>query len=303
MKNKVLLQHPQYSHIITWANQAERVFKIVDGDAVTALWGEKLIDAIICSFLNTIIDRTLNSHCLPLYSLQSSKGFRSGDGGSQQPVNNRRSNTMTATKKIDRATGDKYLKPECVVSYNANMGAIDKTDMLLIDMALLNAYSAYKTKSAYNQTLDTFQSWCQLHHKKNKEDNIVMFAVTRRKTKKEKIQYTAVLNVMLFVQNNVDEFIFTIHYVMLCCDVSVMRKFRKPMAGKFTLSCNFVRQVLVILVHSSERFNGCNKTIKLNLLLSSFKHFKVKKFKRNGGIVICSMICNNWPILPRLKNP
>jgi membrane-bound inhibitor of C-type lysozyme len=38
---------------------------------------------------------------------------------------------MITTKKIDRATGNKYLKPECVISYNANMGAIDKTDMLL----------------------------------------------------------------------------------------------------------------------------------------------------------------------------
>jgi len=73
--------------------------------------------------------------------------------------------TMMTTKKIERATRDKYLKPECVISYNANMGAIDKTDMLLssiecvrrtmkwykklffhiIDMSLLNAYSAYKT--------------------------------------------------------------------------------------------------------------------------------------------------------------
>lgn len=35
--------------------------------------------------------------------------------------------TMMTTKKIDRATGDKYLKPECVISYNANMGAIDKS--------------------------------------------------------------------------------------------------------------------------------------------------------------------------------
>ncbi len=67
---------------------------------------------------------------------------------------------MIATKKMDRTTGEKCLKPECITSYNANMGAIDKTDMLLssvkcvrrtmkwykklffhlVDMSLLNAY-------------------------------------------------------------------------------------------------------------------------------------------------------------------
>ncbi|KAL4085266.1 hypothetical protein QTP88_027153 [Uroleucon formosanum] len=40
-------------------------------------------------------------------------------------------NEMVDTKKIDRKTGKKYLKPQSVVSYNKNMGAIDKTDMLL----------------------------------------------------------------------------------------------------------------------------------------------------------------------------
>lgn len=85
--------------------------------------------------------------------------------------------TMTATKKIDRVTGNKYLKPECVVNYNANMGAIDKTDMLLssiecvrrtmkwykklffhiVDMSLLNAYSAYKTVTGKHISLADFQ--------------------------------------------------------------------------------------------------------------------------------------------------
>jgi len=39
-------------------------------------------------------------------------------------------NEMVDTKEIDRKTGKKYLKPQSVVSYNNNMGAIDKTDML-----------------------------------------------------------------------------------------------------------------------------------------------------------------------------
>lgn len=84
---------------------------------------------------------------------------------------------MIDTKKIDRVTGKKYLKPECVMSYNANMGAIDKTDMLLssiecvrrtlkwykklffhmVDMSLLNAYSAYKTVTRNQISLADFQ--------------------------------------------------------------------------------------------------------------------------------------------------
>lgn len=86
-------------------------------------------------------------------------------------------NEMVDTKKIDRKTGKKYLKPKCVVSYNKNMGAIDKTDMLLsstecvrrtlkwykklffhiIDMSMLNAYSAYKTVTGKHISLADFQ--------------------------------------------------------------------------------------------------------------------------------------------------
>lgn len=84
---------------------------------------------------------------------------------------------MVETNKIDRITGKKYIKPECVVHYNNNMGAIDKTDMLLsstecvrrtmkwykklffhiIDMCLLNAYSAYKTVTGNHISLANFQ--------------------------------------------------------------------------------------------------------------------------------------------------
>ncbi|XP_008184865.1 piggyBac transposable element-derived protein 4-like [Acyrthosiphon pisum] len=87
-------------------------------------------------------------------------------------------NEMVDTKNIDRKTGKKYLKPQyCVVSYNKNMGAIDKTDMLLsstecvrrtlkwykklffhiIDMSMLNAYSAYKTVTGKHISLADFQ--------------------------------------------------------------------------------------------------------------------------------------------------
>jgi len=86
-------------------------------------------------------------------------------------------NEMVDTKKIDRKTGKKYLKPQCVVSYNKNMGTIDKTDMLLsstecvrrtlkwykklffhiIDMSMLNAYSAYKTVTGTHISLANFQ--------------------------------------------------------------------------------------------------------------------------------------------------
>lgn len=84
---------------------------------------------------------------------------------------------MVDTKKIDRVTGKKYCKPESVISYNANMGAIDKTDMLLssvecvrrtmkwykklffhlVDMSLLNAYLAYKTVTGKHISLADFQ--------------------------------------------------------------------------------------------------------------------------------------------------
>ena len=86
-------------------------------------------------------------------------------------------NEMVETKKIDRKTGQKYLKPQSVVSFNKNIGAIDKTDMLLsstecvrrtmkwykklffhvIDMSMLNAYSAYKSVTSKHISLADFQ--------------------------------------------------------------------------------------------------------------------------------------------------
>jgi len=86
-------------------------------------------------------------------------------------------NEMVDTKKTDRKIGKKYLKPQSVVSYNNNMGAIDKTDMLLsstecvrrilkwykklffhlIDMSMLNAYFTYKTVTGKHVSLANFQ--------------------------------------------------------------------------------------------------------------------------------------------------
>ncbi|XP_060859580.1 uncharacterized protein LOC132936818 [Metopolophium dirhodum] len=94
-------------------------------------------------------------------------------------------NEMVDTKKIDRKTGKKYLKPQCVVRYNKNMGAIDKTDMLLsstecvrrtlkwykklffhiIDMSMLNSYSAYKTVTGKHISLADFQLWLMKYYK------------------------------------------------------------------------------------------------------------------------------------------
>jgi hypothetical protein len=37
---------------------------------------------------------------------------------------------MGDSGKTDRVTGANILKPQCILEYNQNMGAIDKTDML-----------------------------------------------------------------------------------------------------------------------------------------------------------------------------
>lgn len=73
--------------------------------------------------------------------------------------------SSASTNKIDRASGKVVKKPTCIVNYNACMGNIDKCDMLLssiecvrktmkwykkiffhlVDLCLLNCFSAYKT--------------------------------------------------------------------------------------------------------------------------------------------------------------
>ncbi|KAJ8968637.1 hypothetical protein NQ314_002197 [Rhamnusium bicolor] len=74
---------------------------------------------------------------------------------------------MKNTGKKDYKTGKAIIKPSCIIDYNENMGAVDKTDMLLssvesvrktvkwykklffhiLDLAVLNSYQLYKTRT------------------------------------------------------------------------------------------------------------------------------------------------------------
>ncbi|XP_021462473.1 piggyBac transposable element-derived protein 4 [Oncorhynchus mykiss] len=38
--------------------------------------------------------------------------------------------TMSATGKVDHLTGERLIKPDCVLDYNLKMGAVDKADMI-----------------------------------------------------------------------------------------------------------------------------------------------------------------------------
>ena len=71
------------------------------------------------------------------------------------------------TNKTNHATGEVVRKPECIVSFNKNMGAVDKTDMQIsftectrktrkwyrklffhiMDLCLYNAYVLYKVNT------------------------------------------------------------------------------------------------------------------------------------------------------------
>ena len=37
---------------------------------------------------------------------------------------------MSATGKVDHLTGERKIKPDCVLDYNLKMGAVDKADMI-----------------------------------------------------------------------------------------------------------------------------------------------------------------------------
>jgi hypothetical protein len=37
---------------------------------------------------------------------------------------------MSATGKVDHPTGEKNIKPDCVLDYNLKMGAVDTADMI-----------------------------------------------------------------------------------------------------------------------------------------------------------------------------
>lgn len=40
-------------------------------------------------------------------------------------------NLMKESHKKDRQTGQSIMKPQCVIDYNNNMGAVDRLDMML----------------------------------------------------------------------------------------------------------------------------------------------------------------------------
>ena len=74
---------------------------------------------------------------------------------------------MKETERFDHASGQKKVKPECIIDYNRKKGSVDKTDMLmsftdsmrksvkwykkfffhLLDMAVLNAHVLYQKRS------------------------------------------------------------------------------------------------------------------------------------------------------------
>jgi hypothetical protein len=85
--------------------------------------------------------------------------------------------SMVPTEKINRATGQPFIKPQCVVDYNKNMGTVDKADMMLsslscmrkslkwykkvgfhiIDLFLLNSSILYKVITGKKISLAEFQ--------------------------------------------------------------------------------------------------------------------------------------------------
>ncbi|KAL4153573.1 hypothetical protein QTP88_001406 [Uroleucon formosanum] len=64
-------------------------------------------------------------------------------------------NKLADSGKVDK-NGVNIKKPKCIVNYNACMGSIDKTDMLL-NLCLLNAFSIYKTVTGKSMSLANFQ--------------------------------------------------------------------------------------------------------------------------------------------------
>lgn len=84
--------------------------------------------------------------------------------------------SMAETGKINFKTGQPIIKPKCVLDYNVNMGAVDKTDMLIgsvecirrttkwykklafhiIDMMLLNSYTTFLTTTSKRPTFPQF---------------------------------------------------------------------------------------------------------------------------------------------------
>ena len=86
-------------------------------------------------------------------------------------------NQMKKTDKTNRQTGENIMKPHCIVEYNQNMGAVDKTDMMItsiesvrktikwykklffhmLDITVLNSHCLYNMQFGKNMTLADFQ--------------------------------------------------------------------------------------------------------------------------------------------------
>lgn len=84
---------------------------------------------------------------------------------------------MTETGKTDFKTGDKIMKPACIIQYNSKMGAIDKVDMQvsfvecarktlkwykkvyfhMIDLCLYNSYILYQIKTGRKPSFSSFR--------------------------------------------------------------------------------------------------------------------------------------------------
>lgn len=83
---------------------------------------------------------------------------------------------MAESEKTDRKSGNKILKPTCILDYNKNMGSVDRTDMVIssiesvrktvkwykklffhvLDLAVLNAHSLHTTVTGTKLPLATF---------------------------------------------------------------------------------------------------------------------------------------------------
>jgi hypothetical protein len=84
---------------------------------------------------------------------------------------------MRPTGKMDRQTNQPIVKPSCVIGYNKNMGAVDRTDMMigsidcvrkslkwyrkfflhLLGITLLNSHALFNVKTGQNIPLADFQ--------------------------------------------------------------------------------------------------------------------------------------------------
>jgi hypothetical protein len=87
------------------------------------------------------------------------------------------SNTVRPTGKMDRQTKQPIVKPNCVIEYNRNMGAVDRTDMMigstecmrkslkwyrkfflhLLDITLLNSHALFNVRTGQNKSIADFQ--------------------------------------------------------------------------------------------------------------------------------------------------